>query len=237
LGDSRTNRFSNIPSAELRKLLETKRCQSQEFESRFPDLGDLADSFLHFYLSDVRSQYKAYAEIRLEMNELETELLLRREKVVAFDEWKYLGSREREFLRREAESIEAKGGGIDAQVVPPREPQAPVPDEYTIKGKNSTLRRGNDGFDAFLHTVGNGKRSKFELNETEAQMVEKLWMAAKDGTTSVFHKTLLKQTSKKYEQVSKAFTSPDGKRFYQTFVQNDKKGHYRLNLDKSEIFP
>src|SRR5262249_26329378 len=108
--------------------------------------------------------------------------------------------------------------------------------EFTITGKNGVLRRGEEGFSAFQFTSNDCKRANFSLNDTEARLVEPLWIAAKNATKVVRNSVLLRKAAKDhgstgYEYVSKVF-SKSGKAFYEKFVDHDMKGNYWLNLDK-----
>jgi len=72
----------------------------------------------------------------------------------------------------------------------------------------------------------------YALNETERAMVDLLWVAARDKRHCVDKKALLKDAnsvgSANWKDVKKAFSSSDGRRFYDDFVGNDRKGHYQL---------
>jgi hypothetical protein len=112
-----------------------------------------------------------------------------------------------------------------------------IDDPLTIRGKSGALRRSNEGYCAFSHVTSDGVPSQFTLNETEGRIVEKLWLARKDGTTTVTKSALLKaaqkdaRSSTQYENVSKAF-SKSGKSFYKAFIRNDNRGNYSLDLEK-----
>jgi hypothetical protein len=109
-------------------------------------------------------------------------------------------------------------------------------DPFRITGQRGALRRSQDGYRSFVHVTSEGEAA-FTLNETEGRIVERLWLARKDGTTTVTKSALLKAAKKdarrstQYENVSKAF-SKSGISFYKAFIANDGKGNYRLDLEK-----
>jgi len=73
----------------------------------------------------------------------------------------------------------------------------------------------------------NGNHS-FRLNRTEMLIGKELWKARQDGVGWKDKETLLKVTNTSYDKLNRAFSSPDGKKFYRAFVEHDSRGHYRL---------
>ena len=89
MNNRQTNDFSDLETSRLWEVLEEKRNLAEAFERNLKDRWEVP-----------QPQLRKYKEIRREINELETELLLRGEEVEPYEKWNGMDPREREFRRQ-----------------------------------------------------------------------------------------------------------------------------------------